>query len=123
MPSNPITFILPIHCAPRSLIRTWGSSVQRWSSIPRLRATCIYPRIRERGYTGSLVQLRRTVAHLRPPVREAFLRRETLLAEEGQVDWANFGPVAVGRARRTRSGFVMTLAYSRALYLEAYLQR
>src|SRR5438445_5486128 len=36
---------------------------------PRLRATRIYHMIRERGYTGSIVQLRRTVAHLRSPVR------------------------------------------------------
>lgn len=90
---------------------------------PRLRATRIYQMIRERGYTGSIVQLRRTVAHLRPPVREAFLRRETFPAEEGQVDWANFGPVAVGRARRTLSCFVMTLAYSRALYLEFFFDQ
>ena len=90
---------------------------------PRLRATRIYQMIRERGYTGSIVQLRRAVAHLRPPAREAFLRRETFPAEEGQVDWANFGPVAVGRARRTLSCFVITLAYSRALYLEFFFDQ
>jgi transposase len=90
---------------------------------PRLRATRIYHMIRERGYSGSIVQVRRTVAHLRTPVREAFLRREIFPAEEGQVDWANFGPVAVGRARRTLSCFVMTLAYSRALYLEFFFDQ
>ncbi len=82
---------------------------------PRLRATRLYQMIRERGYTGSIVQLRRVVARLRPPVREAFLRLQTFPADQAQVDWAHFGQVAVGRARRTLSCFVITLSYSRAL--------
>ena len=43
---------------------------------PRLRATRIFHMIRGRGYPGSLSQLRRWVASLRPPVHEAFLRRQ-----------------------------------------------
>ncbi len=66
---------------------------------PGLRATRLYQMIRERGYPGSVVQLRRAVAHLRPPVQEPFLRLHTFPAEQGQVDWANFGQVMVGRAR------------------------
>ena len=79
--------------------------------------------IRERGYTGSEVQLRRTVARLRPPVREPFLRLHTFPAEQAQADWANFGVVAVGRARRRLSCFVITLSYSRALYLEFFFDQ
>ena len=56
--------------------------------------------IRDRGYTGSVIQLRRAVARLRPPPREAFLRLHTFPAEQAQVDWAHFGQVAVGRAHR-----------------------
>ena len=37
---------------------------------------------------------------------------------QAQTDWAHFGQVQVGRAKRTLSCFVMTLSYSRALYLE-----
>ena len=37
---------------------------------PRLRATRIYQMLRDRGYTGSVVQLRRAVARLRPPGRK-----------------------------------------------------
>ena len=40
---------------------------QTLESHPRLRATRIYQMVRERGYAGSVVQLRRTVARLRPP--------------------------------------------------------
>jgi len=90
---------------------------------PRLRATRIYQMIRERGYTGSVVQLRRAVARLRPKSREAFLRLETFPGEQAQVDWAHFGQVMVGRARRVLSCFVMTLSYSRALYLEFFFDQ
>jgi transposase len=90
---------------------------------PRLRATRIYQMIRERGYAGSAVQLRRAVARLRPPVREAFLRLHTFPADQAQVDWAHFGQVAVGRARRKLSCFVITLSYSRALYLEFFFDQ
>src|SRR5246127_1565554 len=90
---------------------------------PRLRATRIYQMIRDRGYTGSVVQLRRSVARLRPPAREAFLRLHTSPAEQAQVDWAHFGHVAVGRAKRALSCFVITLSYSRALYLEFFFDQ
>lgn len=90
---------------------------------PRLRATRIYQMVRDRGYPGSVVQLRRAVARLRPRSREAFLRLETFPGEQAQVDWAHFGPVMVGRARRALSCFVMTLSYSRALYLEFFFDQ
>ena len=72
---------------------------------PRLRATRIAAMIRERGYTGSVVQVRRLVARLRPAFQEAFVQRRTFPGEEAQVDWAHFGEVQVGRARRKLSCF------------------
>lgn len=90
---------------------------------PRLRATRIYHMPRDRGYTGSVVQPRRAVARLRPHLRESFLRLRMFPGEQAQVDWAHFGQVMVGRARRTLSCFVMTLSYSRALYLEFFFDQ
>ena len=90
---------------------------------PRLRATRIYQMIHERGYQGSVIQLRRVVATLRPIHKEPFLRLHAFPAEEGQVDWAHFGEVRVGRARRRLSCFVITLSYSRALYLEFFFDQ
>jgi len=90
---------------------------------PRLRATRIYQMVRDRGYSGSVVQLRRTVARLRPQGREAFLQLQTFPGEQAQVDWAHFGHVMVGRAKRALSCFVMTLSYSRALYLEFFFDQ
>jgi transposase len=54
---------------------------------PRLRATRIYQMIRDRGYAGSVPQLRRAVARLRPPSREPFLRLQLFPGEQAQVDW------------------------------------
>ena len=90
---------------------------------PRLRATRIYAMVRDRGYNGSVVQLRRAVARLRPQRREAFLQLHTFPGEQAQVDWAHFGHVMVGRAKRALSCFVATLSYSRALYLEFFFDQ
>ena len=60
---------------------------------------------------------------LRPPKQEAFLRLSTLPGEQGQADWAHFGTVTIGRALRRLSCFVLTLSYSRALYLEFFLDQ
>jgi transposase len=89
---------------------------------PRLRATRIFEMVRARGYRGSMVQLRRVVRGLRPaPSREPFLRLRALPGEQAQVDWASFGTVTVGRAKRRLCCFVMVLSYSRALYVEFFL--
>lgn len=88
---------------------------------PRLRATVLYRMLRERGFAGSVVQVRRLVRRLRPSSREVFLRLSSLPGEAAQVDWADFGPVHLGRAVRRLSAFVLTLAYSRALYVEFFL--
>jgi transposase len=90
---------------------------------PGLRATRLHQMIRDRGYTGSVEQLRRTVARLRPRRTEAFLRLQTFPAEQAQADWAHFGHVVVGRARRPLSCFVITLSWSRALYLEFFFDQ
>lgn len=90
---------------------------------PRLRTTVLYGMLRQRGYAGSLVQLRRVVRTLRPRSREVFLRLQSLPGEAAQVDWADFGAVEIGRAKRRLSAFVLTLSYSRALYVEFFFDQ
>jgi transposase len=92
-------------------------------NYPQLRATRIFQMVRDRGYPGSIVQLRRVVARLRPVQREAFLRLCLFPGEQAQADWAHFGEVPVGRARRRLSCFLITLSYSRALYLEFFFNQ
>lgn len=90
---------------------------------PRLRATRLWQMLRERGCPLSARQVRRKVAELRPSPREAFLRRRTFAGEEGQVDWASFGHVLIGSARRALSAFILTLSYSRMLFLEFFFDQ
>ena len=91
---------------------------------PRLRATRIFQMIRARGYKGSTSYLRRVVHQLRPAgQKEAFLQLRTFPGEQGQADWADFGEVRIGRARRRLSCFVMTLSYSRALSMTFFFDQ
>ena len=90
---------------------------------PHLRATRLHEMLRDRGYTGSIGQLRRAVSVLRPMRSEPFLKLHTFPGEQAQVDWAHFGHVMVGRARRALSCFVIALSYSRALYLEFFFDQ
>src|SRR6202162_3542694 len=96
---------------------------QTLQQYPRLRATRLHAMLLTRGYTGSISQLRRIVAALRPPRGEAFLRLHTFLGEQAQADWAHFGEVSIGRAHRRLSGFLLTLSYSRALWLQFFLHQ
>jgi len=82
----------------------------------------LYHMVRERGYPGRPDHFRAIVARHRPrPVAEAYLRLRTLQADQGQVDWAHFGKLTVGRVLRPLMAFVMVLSYSRHLFVRFYL--
>ena len=84
---------------------------------PRLRATRLWAMVRERGFPGSAVQVRRDVRTVRPAAqREAYLRLETMPGEQAQVDWGNFGKFRIGSTTRLLSCFVLVLSWSRACY-------
>ncbi len=89
---------------------------------PRIAGNRLFYMLKERGYSGqhpNLVRLK--VSQLRPrKSAEAFLRLKTLPGEEGQVDWADFGKVTVGKAQRRLSAFVLTLSHSRMIYLHFF---
>ena len=96
--------------------------VETLTKYPTLRASRLYAMVRERGYPGAPDHFRALVARLRPrPAAEAYLRLRTLPGEQGQVDWAHFGKLSVGRALRPLMAFVMVLSYSRHLFLRFYL--
>ena len=61
---------------------------QTLEAYPRLRATRLHQMLQDRGYRGSVEQLRRVVARLRPRPQEAFLRLHVFAGEQSQVDWA-----------------------------------
>ena len=92
------------------------------TKYPRLTASRLYQMVHERGYRGAPDYFRHVVARVRPrPQAEAFLRLRTLPGEQGQVDWAHFGKITIGRASRTLWAFLMVLSWSRAIFLRFYL--
>jgi transposase len=92
---------------------------QTLKSYPGLRATRLYDMLRARGYEGSVRTLREYVAQVRPePSREAFLRVESLVGEQAQVDWAHVGQVPVAGGQRALWLFVQVLSWSRGMWGE-----
>ncbi len=90
--------------------------------FPSLTASRLYAMVHERGYRGSHHHFRHLISLHRPrPVPEAYLRLRTLPGEQAQVDWASFGHLQIGRARRPLMAFVMVLSWSRQIYLRFFL--
>ena len=96
--------------------------LQTLKKFPTLSAARLFVMVHERGYRGSPEHFRHVIAGMRPrPAAEAFLRLRTLAGEQAQVDWAHFGHLQVGRARRPLMAFVMVLSYSRRIFLRFFL--
>ena len=75
--------------------------------------------LRERGYTGGLTQLILYVQPYRPQHTEpAVMRFETEPGQQAQVDWGNFGEIDHEGRQRKLYVFVMTLCWSRVMYVE-----
>lgn len=101
-----------------------GFVQENLTKYPKLCASRLFQMVKERGYSGGPDHFRHLLARHRPrrPV-EAFLRLRTLCGEQGQVDWAHFGKVKIGRAERYLMAFVMVLSWSRWIFLRFYLDQ
>lgn len=91
----------------------------------RVRAGCVntavlWDELRARGYTGGRTILKDFVRPLRPTqAPEPVPRYETPPGRQAQCDWAKFGTLAYPDGTvRPLWVFVITLSYSRCLYLE-----
>jgi len=94
---------------------------QTLEKFPTLTASRIYEMVRERGYAGRPDHFRHLIACHRPrPKAEAYLRLRSLPGEQAQVDWAHFGHLEIGRARRPLMAFVMVLSHSRQIFLRFF---
>jgi transposase len=86
-----------------------------------LNASKLYDEIRALGYTGKDRLVRGFVQPYREARRreaEATVRFETEPGEQAQVDWGHFGTLQHQARQRKLYAFVMTLGWSRAMYLE-----
>lgn len=90
----------------------------RWLEAHPYSAAQIFLRLREMGYGGGVTIVRDYVHKIRPPRVQAFLTLSFAPGECAQVDWGQFGTIAVGNSQRRLSFFVMVLCYSRLLYVE-----
>ena len=96
--------------------------LQTLEKFPTLTASRLYGMVRERGYAGGPDHFRHIISRHRPRRKaEAYLRLRTLMGEQGQVDWAHFGKLKIGRAVRPLMAFVMVLSYSRDIFLRFFL--
>jgi transposase len=79
----------------------------------------LFLEIQERGYPGGETQVRTFVQPLRT-AREprATVRFETQPGQQAQVDWGHFGPIIHQGRRQHLSAFIMTLGWSRMMYVE-----
>jgi len=90
--------------------------------FPTLTASRLFAMAYERGYRGSPDHFRHLIALHRPRrPAEAYLRLRSLPGEQAQVDWAHFGHLQIGRARRPLMAFVMVLSHSRQIFLRFFL--
>ncbi len=94
-----------------------------WLDAHPLSSQQVFQRLRDAGYTGGLSIVKDYVHTIRPRRREAFLTLAFAPGEAAQVDWGEYGTIAVGTTRRRLSFFVMVLAYSRKMYVEFTLSQ
>jgi transposase len=92
--------------------------IVRWLDTHPYSAQQIFQRVREAGFTGGATIVKNYVRQIRPPKQKAFLKLSFAVGEAAQVDWGEFGTIAVGGTRRKLSFFVMVLCHSRMMYLE-----
>ena len=84
-----------------------------------LNAQKLYQELLPLGYEGKERMVRAFVQPYRqPPSAAATVRFETEPGEQAQVDWGHFGRIDYYGRQRPLYGFVMTLGWSRAMYLE-----
>jgi len=106
----------------RSIVDSYVPFIQETlTKYPKLTASRLYEMVKGRGYRGAERHFRSIVARYRPrPAAEAHLRLRPLPGEQGQVDWGSFGKIKFGNAERHLLGFVMTLSWSRQIFLRFY---
>jgi transposase len=91
---------------------------------PKLNATRLYYMAKDRGYPGGVDHFRDIVARYRPRTAvSASLRLRTLPGEQAQVDWGHFGKIEIEGTERKLYGYVMTLSWSRHIFLRFYVNQ
>ena len=81
--------------------------IVRWLDEHPLSIQQVFQRLREAGFGGGHTIVKNYVRTIRPAHQRSFLTLSFAAGECGQVDWGEYGTVAVGNTRRKLSFFVM----------------
>jgi len=91
----------------------------RLKEYPLLSSVRLYEELKERSYKAGYRQLCKFVRRIRPPKKpKAYIRVETPPGKQAQADWAVFPKTKLGENIVDLQCFLMTLSYSRNLYIE-----
>lgn len=90
---------------------------------PEICSSRLFAMLKERGYPGVSQSHLREVVSKRRPIRdkEAFLKLAMCPGEQAQVDWGHFGDAGEAYDGKKLYAFVMTLSYSRRIFLRYFL--
>jgi transposase len=98
------------------ILQPYERLIEGWyKTYPSLKATQVYDRLREYGFSGCYGTVKSYTRSMRKKNKGWFHELEFLPAEEAQVDWMEY-PFPFG----LYYGFVLILAYSRYLFLQFY---
>jgi len=102
-----------------SILAPFYQMIEDWLAQDDYRATWIFQRIKDLGYSGSYDTLKPFVRSIKARNRrQAYLRFETVPGLQGQVDWGDFKVSAADAVDLTLYLFVLVLGFSRAMYAE-----
>ena len=101
-----------------SKLDPYKSQIVQWLEAHPYSAQQIFQRLQTDGFDGSYTLVKAYVRKVRPRRPAAFLTLSFAPGECAQVDWGEYGSVAVGETRRKLSFFVIVLCYSRMMYVE-----
>ena len=100
------------------------ATIRSWLEKHPYSAQQIFQRLIEGGdYHGGYTLVKEYVRKVRPRPPKAYLSLSFAPGESAQVDWGHCGTVAVGNTKRNLSVFVMTLSYSRQMYIQFTLSQ
>ncbi|HEY3265619.1 MAG TPA: IS21 family transposase [Armatimonadota bacterium] len=94
--------------------------VTQWLEAGKERVAIHQRLVDDHGYTGSYTSVRRFVNTICPREKDATVRIETTPGQEAQVDFGSVGLIRDPKTGKLRTAyaFVMTLSWSRHMYVE-----
>lgn len=104
-----------------SILSPFHQMIDDWLEQDDYRATWIFERIKDFGYTGGYDTVKDFVRSIKARNRrQAYIRFETIPGLQGQIDWGDFKVSVPDAADITLYLFLLVLGYSRAMYAEFF---